>query len=233
MQTQSYRHWRYSPLQAGVFVIPLAGLIRLLAAAIDARPLPRAWIFYIVAGLAVSLVLHFASTRVLFSRLLDLAAAVLLLAALWSFAHAVLLNIFASPNLLWPVIAGVILVLGFVVGFVRDQRSWLRSQLPCGYEGRLDERTGTVDPTAPTPQQPSQAVAHNLVKNPVVQLVAGIVLAQLAMAFLPPTLRLTVLLALLAYLLAVFAFATGRVASVCAATRRWERQHGKQIRVAR
>lgn len=234
MPKQTFSYWRYSPLLAGGFLIPVAGLIRIFVASIGNSAMPRIWLLYMIVGPIMGLILHFASTRVLFGRILDFSASVLLLAALFAFATTILQSLSSiSLSLLWPAGVGLLVGTAFVVGFIRDQRSWFRAQLPCGYDGQLDERTGRVDPYASTPRQSARPTRRGLLKNPTAQIITGIVFVQLATAFLPNTGKLTVLVLLLTYLVAVFAFGAGRVASVCVATWRWERLHGKQIHVAR
>ena len=233
MNTRPFSYWRYSPLSTGVLVTLVAGLIRLIAASIGDGVMPWIWLIGVLIGPIVGVVLHFTSTRVLFGRLLDFAAFMLLLAAMLALAAAILQQL-VSTNVIffWAGGAGLVIAAG-VVGFVRDQRSWFRAQLPCGYDGRLDERTGKVDPYAPTPRQFNQPKPRGLLKNPSVQIVAGIVLAQLVVRFLPNTGKLAVLLLTIGGLVAIFGFGAGRVASVCLATWRWERQNGKQIHVVR
>ena len=120
-----------------------------------------------------------------------------------------------------------------VEGFLRDQRSWFRGQLPCGSDGRLDERSGRVDPYAPTPQQAAQPRNRGMLKNASVLIAGGIVLAQLLLNLLPYTGKLIFLLFMITIIVMGLGGRAGRVASVCVATWRWERQHGKPIHVAR
>ena len=90
MNTRSLSYWRYSPLLAGVFGIPMAGLIRLIAASIGQNAMPRIWLVCMLIGPVVGLVLQLVSNRVLFGRVLDFAASILMLAAMLTLASAIL-----------------------------------------------------------------------------------------------------------------------------------------------
>lgn len=233
MNARPFSYWRYSPLSTGVLVTLVAFLIRLVAASMTNSVMPKAWLIAVLIGPSVGIILHLASTRVLFGRFLDLAAFLLLLVAMFVLASAIRQQLtLASEPFFWAGGVGLLLIAG-VVGFIRDQRSWLRAQLPCGYDGQLDKRTGRVDPYGPTPRQPGSVKPRPWWKNASVQTVAGIVFAQLVVRLLPDTGKLAVVLLIVMYMAVVFAFGAGRVASVCLATWHWERQHGKQIHVAR
>jgi len=58
-------------------------------------------------------------------------------------------------------------------------------------------------------------------------------MAQIILALLTDVGKLVFLLLVVAIIVMGFGVKAGRVASVCLATWRWERQHGKQIHVIR
>lgn len=233
MNARPVSYWRYSPLSTGVLVTLVAVLTRFVAALMMDSAMPRAWLIAALIGSSVGIILHLASTRVLFVRVLDLTAFMILLAAMLALALAILQQLtLVNEHLFWAGGVGL-LVVASVVGFIRDQNSWFRAQLPCGYDGQLDKRTGHVDPYGPTPRQSGPVKPRPWWKKASVQTIVGIILAQLVVGFLPDTGKLTIVLFIVVYIAVVFAFGAGRVASVCLATWRWERQHGKQIHVIR
>ncbi len=234
MDTRSLSYWRYSPLAAGGFIIPVAVLLRLGAASIANNPMPKIWFAYLVIGPMMGLVLHLTSKRVLFCRILDCVAGLLWLTALLALASTLAQPLFIATGqeVVAAGVAGALALVG-TMGFIWDQRSWLRQQLPCGNVGKLDSLTGQVDPHAPTPRQFSQVKPRSLLKNPALQMVAGIVCARVATAFLSDIGKIVFLLFLVAWIVVVFAFGFGRVASICFATWRWEREQGKPIRLMR
>ena len=233
MNIRQLNYWRYSPLLTGGFVVLVAGLIRLVASSIENSAMPRMWLGCIIVGPIVGLVLHLTSTRVLFGRVMDFAAFMLLLMGMLTLASVILQQLVSvDERLFWAGSMGLVIVT-CIVGFVRDQNSWFRAQLPCGYNGQLDARTGRVDPNGPTPRPSDPSKPRGLWKNPSVQIVAGIVVSQLVVRFLPDTGKLAFVLICIMYLAMSCGVGAGRVASLCLATRRWEQQHGKQIHVIR
>lgn len=233
MQKRPLSYWRYSPLMLSIPGSLCAGMFLLGAALVSGSPLPITWRIILLVFPISSLFLHMASTRVLFVRISDLIGVTLVLAAAIAFVIVIAETVLQVGDLV--VLGGV---LGFVgasslVGFYRDQRSWFRAQLPCGYDGLLNERSGRVDPYASTPQQSTRHKGRGVLKNTSLQIAGGIILGQIVLAFLTEIGKLIFLLFVVTVVIVGFGVKAGRVISVCVATWRWEQQHGKQIHVAR
>lgn len=233
MQRRPLGYWRYSPLMLGIPGSLCTGMFLLGAMLVSGTPLPMAWRGVLLVFPISSLILHMVSTRVLFVRVSDLIGISLVMAATIALAIALLKMILEIGDLI--VLGGVLGVVSSssLAGFYWDQRSWFRAQLPCGYDGMLDERSGRVDPYAPTPQQSTRQQNHGALKNTSLQIAGGIILAQIILALLTDVGKLVFLLLVVAIIVMGFGVKAGRVSSVCLATWRWERQHGKQIHVIR
>ena len=81
MQRHPLSFWRYSPLMLGISGSLGAGLFLLGAMAVADSPIPMAWRITLLIFPIVSLVLHVASTRVLFVRISDRIGVSLILVA--------------------------------------------------------------------------------------------------------------------------------------------------------
>ncbi len=221
---------RYSPLGGAIgSTIWVATVLFVLP---ELSGVGRWWYWGIVGLPLAALILHLRSSRVLYVQLLGSVSLGLMVVATGALLYRLaVLDLHLAPSWIGVTLTAAAVVL-VCAGMIFDRNSALRALLPCGWDGKLDERTGIVDPNAESPA--SQAIRTR--SDGPLLLTILLVATAVSQALLPAMssiVKTAILDLALLFLLGTTAQKTGRLLGVIQTTMRWERKHGKEIHVLR
>lgn len=232
--------WRYAPFStlfmgivSGVLIVPLGLLGFSALPAIGFAPPTGVWLVSLIGLPLTGALLYFSTKRIIYLKSFFVATATLM-----SLVHGGVAWYFLS----WGMGAGSRLLVGLgivTVLFMVSLQTHLvslkapeRETMPHEVIGALDEATGIVDPTSSSPlakkreKQILGSVAWAWRLAPITA-----ALSTLLVRALPATGDLILVVVVAIGFATLWAVGAGSNASYVVASRRWEREHGKQIHV--
>ena len=221
---------RYSPLVGAIASTTWVAMVLFVLTLLSG--VGRWWYWGIVGLPLMALFVHLRSSRVLHTQLLGSVSLGLMVVATGALLYRLaVLDLQLAPSFVGMTLAAVATVL-ICAGMIFDRNSALRAVLPCGFDGKLNERTGIVDPNAETPA--SQAIRTRSSGSLLLKvfLVATVVSPALVPA-MSSTVKTAVFDLALLFVLGTMSQKMGRMLSVIQTTMRWERAHKKEIHVLR